>query len=274
MSRRHLWYAIPLLLAVFIVSCVLWVLYTQSGTTFLVKGMRGALSGTVEVKGVTGTIGRSLHMEGVSIRFEDLTVVVDAADLKWHPLYLATGKLAITSLAVSGVSVTEGETPEEPLDLSLPRLPRWITLVDAWIKELKVSRFAYHAPDSEPVMVKDVSATLLLDRGTLFVSTLDLRSSYGGVKGSASINLVRPALRARLTAALPEKIAGMDAISVDARLPSSRGKEQVAGSFMATVFSGKQESLRLSSTVGISPHTIRVSEAKLSRKGAGGTIEA
>jgi translocation and assembly module TamB len=272
--RRHLWYAIPLLLAVLIVSCVFWVLYTLSGTAFFVKGMRGALSGTVEVKGVEGRIGHSLHVEGIIIRLEDLTVVVDGADLKWHPLHLVTGKLAITSLTAAGVSVTARETPEEPVDLSLPRLPKWFTLIDAWIKQLKVNRLAYRAQDSEPLIVKDISATVLLDRGTLFVSALHAESPYGRAKGSASINLVRPALQARFTAALPERTAGIDTISVDARFPSSRGKEEIAGPLVVKAFSGKQEGLDLRCTVGVSPQAVRISNAKFSRKDAGGTIEA
>ncbi len=99
--KSHLWYAIPLLLVVLIVSCASWALYTQTGTNLLLKGVRSAMSGTLEIREVTGTAGHSLRMEGIAIRLEYLTVVVDAADLEWHPLYIVTGKLAITGLTAT-----------------------------------------------------------------------------------------------------------------------------------------------------------------------------
>ena len=272
--RRHLWYAVPLLLAISIASCVFWTLYTRTGSAFLVKAVRGVLSDTLEIRGVTGTVGHSLRMEGITIRVEDLTVAIDTADLKWHPLYLVTGRLPITSLTASGVSVTAGQTSEEPIDLSLPRLPRWFTLIDAWIKELKVAGLTYRAPDSEPLTIRDISTAVLLDRGTLYLIALDADSPMAGIKGSLSLDLVRPGLQARLTASLPERIAGTDAISVDARFASSQGEEQIAGPLVVKTFSEKQESLSIRSTVGVSPHSIRVREAKLSRKNVGGTIEA
>lgn len=272
--KSHLWYAIPLLLVVLIVSCASWALYTQTGTNLLLKGVRSAMSGTLEIREVTGTAGHSLRMEGIAIRLEYLTVVVDAADLEWHPLYIVTGKLAITGLTATGVSVTAREGPEEPVDLSLPQLPKWFTLIDAWIKKLRVSRLTYRAPDGEPVMVQDISATVLVDRGTLFVSALDVQSSSGGVKGAVSINLVRPALQARLTATLPEKVAGIDTVSLDARFTASQGKEQIAGPLVLKTFSGKREGLSFRCTAGVAPQALRVSNAKISRRDSGGTIEA
>ncbi len=111
-KRRFILYVLLFLLLAFAGS-LLWSIYTVRGTSFLLKGIARVLPGTVEMKKVTGRLGYSLHVEGFRLRLADLTVAIDTADLKWQPLYLITGKLAITNLDIHGASITDSKPPQD-----------------------------------------------------------------------------------------------------------------------------------------------------------------
>ncbi len=255
------------------VASFLWSIYTATGTSFLLKAVERALPGTVEMKKVTGRIGHSLHMEGFKLRLDDLTVTVDTADLAWRPSYLITGKLAITSLRVRGVSIiTTGES-ETPVDLRLPQLSRWTAALYAWIQELDVRGLTYTTPGSEPLRVDAISATILWDRGILYLKGINVKSPYGNAAGVVMTNLVRPALDAHLTMTLPQSTAGIDTMHLDARLPASRGEEQIAGPLVVKASAGTQERFSFQCLLGVARQALRVTEAKLLKKDGGG-IEA
>lgn len=273
-KRRLVLYVLSFLLLAFTAS-FLWSMYTTAGTSFLLKGIERVLQGTMEMKKVTGRIGYSLHVEGFRLNLADLTVAVDTADLKWQPSHLITGKVAITELGITGLSITDTRPPDnEPVDLLLPRVPRWLTGLYGWVHRLNIDRVKYVTPGSEPVTIDGVSATVLWDRGILYLNNMNVRTAYGSAAGIVTTNLARPALRAQFTVTLPNSPAGIDTLSLDARLPASKGDEQIAGPLVLTAAAGEQERYSLQCRVGVARHALRISEGKFSRKDGKGSAEA
>ena len=273
-KRRLVLYALLFLFLAFVGS-FLFSIYTARGTSFLLKGIARVLPGTVEMKKVTGRIGYSLHVEGLRLSLTDLTVQIDTADLKWQPLYLITGKLAIIDLDMHGASITDNKPPEDkPLDLSLPKAPKWLTMLQGWINNLRITDLKYMAPGSKPAVIDELSARVLWRRGILYLDETNLKTPYGTAGGSAMAGLDRPALRASLMVTLRKAAAGIDTLSIDARLPASKGGEQIAGPVIFGASAGKQERLRLECRLAVSRHAVRISQAKLTKKDGKGAIEA
>jgi len=266
-------YVFSFLFLAFIAS-FLWSIYTVTGTSLLMKGMERALSGTVEMKKVGGRIGSSLHVEGFRLSLDDLTVTVDSADLEWQPSRLITGKLVIASLRARGISITDSGSEDTPVNLLLPEVSRWFTALTGWIQELTINGLKYAAAGGEPVSIDSISTTVLWDRGVLYLGGVSAKTARGTVTGTVTTNLVRPALRAQLRIILREKAAGMDTLSLDARLPASTGEEQIAGPVALTAAAGNRELYSLRCRVGIARHAIGISEAKFSKKNGKGDIEA
>lgn len=272
--RRFVLYILAFLFLAFTAS-FLWSIYTVTGTSFLLKGIVRVLPGAVEMKEVTGRIGYSLHVEGLKLHLTDLEVAVDTADLTWQPLYLVTGKLAIITLRVHSVSITDSAPPEDkPVDLLFPTVPKWFSMFQGWVNELSVSNVKYMKSGSEPVSVDGISATILWDRGILSLTGVNAKTDYGSVTGAVMTNLSRPALRARLTMTLPKSAAGIDTMLLDARLPSSKGEEQIAGPLVVKAGAGAQEHYSLQCRLAVTRHTLRLSGAKLTKKPGKGSVEA
>lgn len=273
-KRRFVLYALLFVLLAFI-GAFMFSIYTASGTSFLLKGIARALPGTVEMKKVTGRIGYSLHVEGLRLNLEDLRVTVDSVDLKWQPLYLLTGKLAVMDLDMHGASIADNKPPEDkPLDLSLPEAPKWLTMLQGWINNLSITGLKYAAPGSKPLSISSFSTKVHLYRGTLYINEVNVKTGHGSAKGWAMIGLDRPALRTLLRVELKKAAAGIDTLSIDARLPASKGKEQIAGPIVFAASAGGQERLRIECRAGVARHAVDISRAKLTKKDGRGTVEA
>lgn len=272
--RRFFLYIILLLLVAFSVS-LLWSIYTVRGTSFLLKGMAKVLPGTVEMKKVTGRIGHSLHVEGLKLNLADLTVTVDTADMKWQPLYLLTGKLAITSLDIRGTSITNNKPSEDkPIDLSFPTAPGWLTILQGWINDLNIVNLKYAAPGRKLVVIESFYTKIIWYRSILYINEVNARTGYGTAKGAVMVDLARPALRALLKVKLKKAVPGsIDNVSMDARLPASKGEEQIAGPVTIKAWAGQQERFNLKCRLALARHAVRISQARLAKKEGKGTIE-
>ncbi len=256
-------------------ASLLWSIYTVRGTALLLKSIVRILPNTIEIKKITGRLGNSLHLEGFSLRLPESEMTINTADLKWQPFYLITGKLSISSLEIRGVSITD-KNPHKttPYDLSLPKIPAWLTMMHGWINDLTVDNVQYIGSDREPLIVNDLSAKILWRQGTLYVNEMNAKTSSGTIRGSAMINLASPALRTQLKINLRKNIAGMDTVSLNADLPASKGEEQIAGQVFLKAAAGERERFGLECRLAIARHAVSISRAKLMEKDRKGNVEA
>ncbi|MBP1748745.1 MAG: protein of unknown function, DUF490-containing, partial [Deltaproteobacteria bacterium] len=202
------------------------------------------------------------------------TVNVNSTDLQWHPVYLIFGKLSIDSLQLKDVKITETRKEKKPVDLALPQLPRWFSIFRAWVNLLAIRGLTYTSPDSEPASLDAITASVLIDRGVLYLDRLNVKSGQADIAGTVILNLVNPGLRARLNAALHEKTAGLDNVFVNVDLPASSGKEQAAGPVLLKAFAGKKERLRFECHIGLERQAVSVKNAKLTKADNRGTLDA
>ncbi len=147
-------------------------------------------------------------------------------------------------------------------------------MMHGWINNFTVDSLKYITPGKEPLTFNDLSATILWRQGTLYVSEINVKTSSGTVKGSGMIDLARPALQAHLRILLQKAVAGIDTISLDAGLPTSKGEEQIAGPVLVKAATGARERFNLECRVAVARHAIRISRAKLTEKDRKGSVEA
>lgn len=75
------------------IASLLFALYTETGTSLVMKAVQSAASGAINANKVTGRAGYRLHVEGLTLRVSGNTVNVASTDLQWHPFYLVLGKI-------------------------------------------------------------------------------------------------------------------------------------------------------------------------------------
>lgn len=274
MKIRHIVLSLAALIFFAIIVSFLFALYTEAGTSLVIKAVRSAAPDAIDVAQVTGRVGYRLHIEGLTLRVSGNTVRVASTDLQWHPVYLAVGKLPIEKLKLKDVTITGARKEKKPVDLGLPRLSRWTSVFRAFINHLSIEGLVYTAPGSKPVSVHALTAGILLDRGVLYLDGLNVKSGLVDIGGTIILNLVHPGLRAALNGSLHEKALGFDTISLSADLPASHGKEQVAGVVVLKAFAGKKERLRFECSIGLQRQAVRVTDARLTKADNGGALAA
>ncbi len=258
-----------------VVSASLFALYTETGTSLVVRGVLGAIADTVSTEKITGRIGHRLHIKGLTLRVAGNTVNAGTVDLAWHPVYLVLGKLPIDTLQLKNVVITGGaEKEKKPVSLSLPRIPRWTSIFRAWVKLLSINGLEYRPPDGEPISVAAIKAVILFDRGTLYIDKASITHDEADLAGAVVLNLVDPGLHARLDAVLHQKTAGLDSVSLNANLPASGRQGEAAGPVVIKAFDEKKETVMFTCHLTLERQAVRIKNAKLVKADNGGTLDA
>ncbi len=255
-------------------SSLVFALYTETGTSLVVRMIHRAAPGAFTYKNLAGRIGYRIHIEGLQLSAAGNTVTAESADLKWHPVLMIVGRLSVDSLELTGVQVTGTKKERKPVDLSLPRLPRWISIFQASISRMTIKNLAYTSADGSATSVDAVGAGFVFIGGMLYCDQLNVKSPQADISGVFILDLISPRLHGKLHAALPKKTAGFDNIAVSVNLPSSRGKEQVAGPVTIAAFAGKKERIRFDCRLGLERQAVRITKARLIKADKRGTIDA
>ncbi len=276
MKKRPLALYLIIFLLCALFGAVYWFMYTATGTSFLLKRIASALPETVKIGNISGTIGDSLSVQDIKVNRQRTNITVRAVDLKWRPLLLIMGELSINSLAIRGVVITRNKPSEDTqYDLLLPRIPGWLVSLQGRADNFSLDDLKYIRPNKELAAVVDsIAAKVLWRRGTLHIDEMSTRTSYGAAEGSLAVNLNRPQLEGQFKIALRKEIAGIDTVSVDARLLPSTGEEQVAGRVTLKTFAGNRERFNVESRIAITRQTVRVSAGRFTEKERKGSIEA
>jgi translocation and assembly module TamB len=257
-----------------VIASIVFVFYTQAGASLVMRTVQSASPGTFSYKSLTGRLGYRMRMEGVTLNISGNTVKAGSADLQWHPVYMVFGKLAVDRLELADVEITGAKKEKEPVDLRLPRIPRWVSVFRAWVKFLSIKNIEYKTPDGEPFSLGSVTSGILFDRGVLYADELKVEHGGASVGGVVIVDLIHPGLRSVLNTALHTKAAGLDNLFVSTDLRPSGSKDGAMGTILLKAFAGKKERLRFESKVGLERQAFRLMDAKLTKADNGGTLDA
>src|SRR5512133_2933994 len=119
------------------IATVIWVVATTNGTRWLL-GSVARLSGVnFSAQKIEGTLSDRLHLTGVRLVLPRQTVAIDSLDLRWKPLLLLTGTVAVQELILKVVRIQDNAPPDTtPPVLAWPRVSGNAQLFDGRIARL------------------------------------------------------------------------------------------------------------------------------------------
>ena len=169
-----------------------WLLESPDGIRWLLREVSRRTTVKIDARYVTGGIGKTLRMEGVTVRWPHGEAAVQELRLRCRPLWLPFGKLAVQELSLRGVSIQDNEPDSgKPPDLTWPQLtgtPDWL---DAWIDRLQVDGLSYRRLETPPVTVTGISAALTWRHAVLTATNLDV-TTPGGPRHGGGYGRIRP----------------------------------------------------------------------------------
>ncbi|GFO60757.1 hypothetical protein GMST_30820 [Geomonas silvestris] len=274
MKRLALYLPLAVLLALVTLAVgFAWLVGTGSGARFALETGAGAAGYRVSAQKVEGRLWDRLHLVGVALAKPKLSVEVRELDLVWQPQELFNWRLAVSRLALSGVTVQDDLPPstKAPL-LSWPRLSGMTRRLSGRVERLELARVSYRKLAQDPVLVERAAASLDYREGELGVTGLVVKLPQGRATGELAAGFFAPRLKIDLALVPQAPLNGMDSFALQARLSGGRGPELLAGSFAAAGKSRGRQRLELSGGLAVTQHAFLLRDLRLVRPGERGTL--
>lgn len=175
-----------------------WLLYTPSGTEWLLTRALGPLGGRIER--VEGTlIGRlqvtELHIGSPEVRLNCERLNVRTRLRQIFPLQLTIEQLQLEKLRVDKPAA---EIKPQAFRFSWPELPWWLGLIEIDLQQLELLDFSLHEQQAEQFRIDQLQSQVLWRDQRLHVAELVLQNPDFIVEGHLSLDFTAPALQSDL----------------------------------------------------------------------------
>ncbi len=255
-------------------AVVIWGAATTQGTCWLLAQVTSLSGGTFSVQKVEGKLLDHLLLTGVRITLTQQKGEVDRVELRWKPLPLSAGTIAIQELSLSGVRIQdEAPSDNKPPLLVWPKVPRIMQLFDGGIARLQATNIRYRHLQEQPQVVTEISTSVTWRNDIISISELKVATPSGRITGSISAGFTQPTLTADLTIIPAHPIAKMDTFSLQIR-PDGSGPEQLTGTVTISGTTGKLKQFDLGGVVGMERDALNLRHFSLTRSGQLGMVTA
>ncbi|MFN2257954.1 MAG: hypothetical protein ABR516_05700, partial [Desulfuromonadaceae bacterium] len=178
------------LLAFVLVSTLVWVAATESGTQFAWRKARTFLPPGIEIRALEGRATGPLEIRGLKINTAAFELEMDRITLDWHPFHLLQRALEVEYIALDGVRYTQLEqkpakSEEQAAPASLPeqiKLPLGLTI---HLEEASMRDFEFRSrPDGTPFVITYAMLQVMFGKQQADISKLKVESPLFSVEGN------------------------------------------------------------------------------------------
>ncbi|HSH13440.1 MAG TPA: hypothetical protein VLA15_06815, partial [Desulfurivibrionaceae bacterium] len=272
LSRRSLGAALAIALAGLAIA-LLWVTATTPGARWLLTTLSPLGGVNFSAQKVEGKVIGHLLLNEVRIDLGQQQVEAGTLELRWRPLRLLGGAVALQELTLQGVRVQDDAPPgDQPPRLAWPRVSGKAGLPTVRIAKLLVNDLSYRRREEPPLQLTSLAASATWEDGLLTITELKAVAPAAQISGAISAGFRKPSLTADLTLALAQPVAEMDRFSLQARPGDTPGPEPFIGTVMLTGNGGNRRLLELGGELGMAANAINLRHLKLTRPGRKGYL--
>lgn len=257
------------------VAFVVWAASTTAGTRWLLESVVPLSGVSFSAQKIEGRAIDHLLLTGVRAGSGQQTLELDTMELRWKPLLLLTGTVAVKELTINGMKIRDdAPQKDKPPVLAWPRVSGNSGLFDITIGRLRVTDIAYRRLQEQPLRVTAITGSATWQDGILSITGLEAVSPAGTVQGSFSTGFSRSSVTADLAVVLAHPLAEMDRLSLQVSPGKDAPLEQVAGVVKFTGSAGVRKLLELSGEVGMTSNAFNLRRLTLTRPGKRGVVTA
>ncbi|MDD2310514.1 MAG: translocation/assembly module TamB domain-containing protein [Desulfuromonadaceae bacterium] len=275
LTGRVIGAALALVLTGAAIAAVVWIGATTSGARWLMTSVLPLSGISFSAQKIEGKIADHLLLTEVRVDLAGQKLEIGAAQLRWRPLLLLSGTIALQELTLNRIRIQDN-TPRDnkPPALIWPRASGTAQLFDVRIARLRVTDLSYRRLQGQPLPVTSIAGSAIWQNGILSITGLEALSTSGNIRGSVSVGFGRPSMTADLVLSLAQPLAEMDRFHLQARQSHGTGAEQLAGTLTVAGSAGVRKLLELSGDVGMTKSAFNLRRLRLIRPGQKGVITA
>jgi translocation and assembly module TamB len=275
LTGRVIGTTVALVLTTAAIAVFAWIVATTNGACWLLTSVSTLSGVSFSARKIEGRIADHLFLTEVQVGLAGQKVEIGTAQLRWQPLLLLSGTIALRELTLNKVRI-QNNTPSDnkPPDLTWPRASGTAQLFDVSIARLRMTNLSYRRLEEQPLLATSISGSAIWQDGLLSITGLEAFSPSGNIHGSVSAGFGHPSLSTDLAVALAQPLAEMDLIHLQTHQSHGTGSEQLAGTLTITGSSGVRKLLKLSGDVGMTKSTFNLRRLRLTRPEQKGVITA
>lgn len=203
---------------------VFWIVTTTQGARWLLASASPLAGISFSAQTIEGTLGKHLLLTQVRLGLAQQQLELDRVELRWKPLHLLTGTVAVKELSITGVRIQDN-TPLDttPPKLSWPKISQTARRFDAAISDLRVTDISYRRLQEPALLVESITGSVGWQDSRLSLQELKVLSPAGGLAGSFLADFGKPSLTAELGITPSQPVGVMDRFSVLVR-PGKKGR--------------------------------------------------
>lgn len=264
-------------LALALFAGVVWLIWTPSGSSWLVRGVLGLPPGSGNVGMVAGRLGDHLILDGLHFPYEGGVLTVERAVLDWSPGKLFRGRLEIAELSLTGVELlldderspepTDTE-PARPLLLEWPELTGWPLRVAGEIQSLRLERLVIRTPSEILWQMESWRGSLAWRSGVAGLSAMEMVLPEGRITGNLALDLPDGTLRGQLLALPKESPGGVERLELLLDL-RQEGGDWLAGQLHGRAWRRDEVLLAARIPLAVERERLRIHQARIELPGRG-----
>ena len=265
-----------LLLAAALLAGSWWLLATPQGQRWLLAEMARRADVTIAAGEVEGRLLDHLRLVDVTVIWPGGEARLAEFELRWRPLALLRGELAIDELTlaqaqVSWLAPAPADTERE-VALTWPGLEGWPLRLQASIAALRLEAITVQPPDAAPYVLDRLTAALHWRDGTVTIEGAEADLAGYRLLGTAAAGFRRPLLHLDLHLAATAATANFAATTLQANL-SAETARRMAGPVILQIRGREQAmSVLLTGELAVDSDTLTLRQFALTREGRPGAL--
>jgi len=266
---------VAIVLAGAAIGGIAWVGATTSGARWFLSTVPALAGISFTAQKIEGRIIDHLRLTEVRLGVARRNLELGALELRWKPLLLLTGSVAVQEISLDGVRIQD-DTPYDgdPPALAWPKVSGSAQRLNGKIAHLRVTDLGYRRLQGQPIRATSITGSVTWQDSLLSISDFKAVSPSGLMHGSISAGFHQPSLTTDLAIALVTPVAGMDRFSLQVRQGNSSGAEQFVGRIALAGSAGTRKLLELGGDVGMARTAINLYRLRLTRPGQKGLVSA
>jgi translocation and assembly module TamB len=257
------------------VAAAVWIAATASGTRWLITSVVPLSGISFTAQKVEGKMLDHLLLTGVRVGFKQQKLELGTVELRWKPLLLLSGTVAVKELKIDTVRIQDDTPPDnKPPKMAWPKVSGNAQLFDLTIERLLLTNIIYRRLQDQPVEVASAAGSVTWQDGTLSISSLEAASPFGTIQGTVSAGFNRSSITADLAVATAHPLVDMDRFSLKVRPGIGAPLEQVAGRVTVAGSAAGRKMLELSGEVGMTDNAFHLRRITFSKPGQRGVVTA
>lgn len=254
---------------------VFWIVATTQGARWVLTSASPLAGISFTAQTIEGTVGNHLLLTQVRLGLAQQKLELDRVELRWKPLLLLTGTLAIKELSINGFRIQDNAPPDTyPPKLAWPKIPLTARRFDGTISHLRLTDISYRRLQEPALLVQSITGSVAWQDSRLSLQEFRVVAPDGGLAGNFLADFAKPSLTADLEITPAQPVGEMDRFSVLLRPRKGTKQEIVAVGVTLGGIAGTRKLLELSGDIGMTKDAFSLHRLRLLRPGQKGLVTA